>query len=226
MRFLLGLALALMVTTAQAQTAPRITVTGEATVSAAPDMATVSLGVTTQDSSATGAMKSNAAALTAVLARLEAAGIATRDLQTSNLQLGPNWTQTDGSTAPQIAGYTASNMLSVRVRDLTILGAVLDAVITDGANTLNGISFEQSDPKPLADSARAAAVADAMAKAQLLTKAAGMTLGQVIEMSEIGGYGVPMPMMKAVAMDSEAMPVAAGEVGVTASVTMVFAVNP
>lgn len=223
MRILLGLTLAVMASVAQAQT-PHITVTGEATVSAAPDMATVSLGVTTQDNSAAGAMKSNAAALTAVMARLKSAGIADRDLQTSNLQLGPNWTQTDGNSAPQIAGYTASNMLSVRVRDMAILGAVLDAVITDGANTLNGISFEHSNPQPLADAARTAAVADAMAKARLLTQAAGVQLGQVTEISENAGYGVPM--MKAAAMDSAAMPVAAGEVGVTASVTLVIDLKP
>ena len=225
MRGLAGLILAgvLVAGLAHAQTpAPaQITVTGEGTVTAAPDMATVNLGVTTTDKMAAAAMQANSTALAAVMERLKAAGIADRDLQTSNLQLTPNWTNPDNGGMAVISGYTASNMLSVRVRDLTILGAVLDAAITDGANTLNGISFGQSDPRPIQDAARQAAVADAMARAKLLTEAAGVKLGRVLSISENAGYGAPMPMMKAADM-AESVPVAAGEIGVTASVNMVF----
>lgn len=213
---------------AQAQTPPptlaQITVTGEATITAAPDLATVSLGVTTQDATAGGAMRANSTALAAVMERLKAAGIADRDLQTMTLQLNPNWSNPE-SGQPVISGYTASNMLSVRVPDLTILGAVLDAAITDGANTLNGVSFGQSDPKPLQDAARKEAVADAIARAELLTKAAGVKLGRVLNISENAGYGDPMPMMKAADM-AQSVPVAAGEIGVTASVTIVFELVP
>jgi uncharacterized protein YggE len=130
-----------------AQPPSLITVTGDATVTAAPDLATVTLGVTTTDPLAAAAMKSNSAALATVMVRLQAAGIADRDLQTSNLQLNPNWINPENGGIATISGYTASNMLSVRVRDLAILGAVLDAAITDGANTLNGISFGQADPR-------------------------------------------------------------------------------
>lgn len=207
-----------------AQTKGQISVTGEATVTAVPDMATISLGVTTIDPTAAAAMKANSAALAAVMARLKTAGIEDRDLQTSNLQLNPNWINSENGMA-SITGYTASNILSVRVRDLTILGAVLDAAITDGANTLNGIAFGQSDPKPLQDAARQAAVADAMARAKLMTDAAGITLGRVISISENGGYGAPMQMLAAADM-AKSVPVAAGEIGVSASVNMVFELNP
>lgn len=203
-----------------AQAPAQISVMGEASVSAAPDLATVSMGVTTTDALAAAAMQANSTALAAVMQRLQAAGVDARDLQTMTLQLNPNWTNSDTGTA-SITGYTASNMLSVRVRDLTKLGAVLDAAITDGANTLNGISFGQSDPKPLQDAARKAAVADAIARAELLTQAAGIKLGRIVSISENGGYSAPMPMLKSMDM-AESVPVAAGEIGVTASVNMVF----
>jgi uncharacterized protein YggE len=204
-----------------AQTPSLLSVTGEATVTAAPDLATVTLGVTTTDALAGAAMKANSAALATVMERLQAAGIADRDLQTSNLQLNPNWTNPENGGMATISGYTASNMLSVRVRDLAILGAVLDAAITDGANTLNGISFGQADPRPIQDAARKAAVADAIARAKLLTDAAGVKLGRVLNISENAGYGAPMQMLAAADM-AKSVPVAAGEIGVTASVTMVF----
>lgn len=231
MRGLGGLILATFMITgiaaadAPAPIQPQISVTGEATITAAPDLATVSLGVTTTDPMANAAMQANSTALAAVMARLKSAGIADRDLQTSQLQLNPNWTNSENGLQPSIAGYTATNILSVRVRDLAILGAILDAAITDGANSLNGISFGQSDPRPLQDAARQAAVADAIARAQLLTNSAGIKLGRVISISENGGYGAPMPMMKSMDM-AESVPVAAGEIGITASVNMVFELLP
>jgi hypothetical protein len=210
---------------AQAQPAPlippQIVVTAEATVMKAPDIATVSLGVTTTDPMAAAAMKANSAALSDVIARLKSAGIEDRDLQTSNLQLNPNWISTEGGNASKISGYTANNTLSVRVRDLTILGAVLDAAINDGANELNGISFGHADPRPLQDEARKAAVSDAISRAKLLTDAAGVKLGRIVTISETPSYGTPEPMAKSMAM-ADAVPVEAGEVGVTASVSLVF----
>ncbi len=227
MRFVVGLVLAgvLASNAAWAQQAPtpgQISVQGEAVITAAPDMATISLGVTTQDATAGGAMRANSDALNAVMERLKAAKIEPRDLQTSNLSLNPNWTQTDGVTAPVISGYIASNILTVRVRDLAIVGSVLDAVITDGANTLNGITFEQSEPRPSMDAARKAAVADALAKATLLSEAAGVKLGRIVSISENQGYNSPMPMMKAMEADAGSVPVAAGEIGISASVNLVF----
>ncbi|GAB1479674.1 SIMPL domain-containing protein [Paracoccaceae bacterium] len=211
---------------AWAQQAPQtaqITVTGEASVQAVPDMATVSLGVTTVAETAAEAMAANTASLAQVIERLKAAGIEPRDLQTASLSLNPNWTGYDSSSnQPQtITGYAASNQLSVRVRDVSKLGAVLDAAITDGANTLNGISFELASPRPVQDQARKAATEDARARAELLAAAAGVKLGRVLSITEGGGYGGPMPMFKADAA-SAPVPVEAGEIGLTAAVTVTF----
>jgi uncharacterized protein YggE len=206
---------------ALAEGAGIITVTGEGMVSAAPDMASVSLGVTTLAETAADAMSQNNAAMQAVMDRLAAAGIEPRDLQTSNLQLQPNWVQEDPMKTPEIRGYTASNMLTARVRDLAILGGVVDAAVKDGANTLNGLSFEQANPKPAQSQARQSAIKDATAKATELVTAAGASLGKILSISENGGYVSPMPMLKA-AMDEASVPIAGGEIGISAQVTVVF----
>lgn len=198
-----------------------VTVTGEATVEATPDMATISLGVTTEGQTAAEAMTANSKALQAVIERLKAAGIEDRDLQTSNLSLNPNWVGYDSGSTPKIAGYVASNMLNVRVRALDGLGSVLDASIADGANTLNGISFELAAPRPAQDEARKAAVADARARAALLVEAAGGTLGKIVSITENSGYGSPMPMFKSDAAAAP-VPVASGQIGLSASVTVSF----
>ncbi|MBA4349627.1 MAG: SIMPL domain-containing protein [Rhodobacter sp.] len=199
-----------------------ITVTGEGVVTAAPDLATVSLGVTTQGETAAAAMAANTEALTAVLERVKAAGVEDRDIQTSTLNLNPNWSNSDGSSMPVIQGYVASNILSIRVRDLAKLGGVLDAAITDGANTLNGISFGLAEPDPAMDEARKEAVAKARARAELLVTAAGASLGKIVSINE-SGMGMPVPMYRMEAAMADApVPVQGGEVGVTANVTITW----
>ena len=202
---------------------PMITVTGTGTVEATPDIATLSIGVTTQGETAAAALSANSAQLDAVMARLTAAGIEARDMQTSNLSLNPNWTGNDSAstTGPTIAGYVASNMLMIRVRQIDGLGAVLDAAVADGANTLNGLSFGLADPAPAMDEARKEAVADARARAELLATAAGVKLGRVISISEGSGPSYPMPMFRADAA-AMAVPVAGGELGLSASVTIFY----
>lgn len=212
---------ALLATPALAEAPFRvISVTGEGTVQASPDLATLSIGVTTQGDTAASALGSNSAALAKVMDRLRAAGIEDRDLQTTGLSLNPNWTS-DESGNSRISGYLASNQLTVRVRALPMLGAVLDAAVADGANTLNGLTFGLADPKPLQDQARKAAVADAIARATLLVEAAGGKVGPVVSITEQSGFAPPMPMFR---MDAAAapVPVAGGEVGVTAQVSVVL----
>lgn len=199
-----------------------ITVTGEGVVTAAPDLATVSLGVTTQGDTAAAAMAANTEALTAVLARVKAAGVEDRDIQTSTLNLNPNWSNSDGSSMAVIQGYVATNLLSIRVRDMAKLGEVLDAAITDGANTLNGISFGLAEPDPAMDEARRSAVAKAKARAELLVTAAGASLGKIVSINE-AGMSSPMPMFRMEAAMADApVPVQGGEVGVTANVTITW----
>ena len=209
---------------ANADTAGSISVTGSATVNVVPDLATLSLGVTTGGDTAAAAMKANSASLTAVIARLKAAGIADRDMQTSNLSLSPNWVPDGSGTTSVIKGYVASNMLTVQIKALDTTGAVLDAAIADGANTLNGLSFGLQNDRPVQDEARKAAVADALARGKLLAEAAGTTLGPILTISEVEGVQAgPMPMFKTA--DAMAVPVAAGEVGVSASVTITWALG-
>lgn len=202
-----------------------ITVTGEATVQATPDMAVIMLGVTTEGPTAAGAMAANSAALAAVLERLRAAGVEERDLQTTNLSLNPNWVGYDGASTPRIAGYTAMNMLNVRVRDLGQLGTLLDASISDGANTLNGVTFEISAPRPLLDEARRQAVADARARAELLATALQQSLGEVVSVSETPAWGGPVPMFRADLAEAAAVPVAEGQIGISAQVTVVWSLG-
>ncbi|MDG1282081.1 MAG: SIMPL domain-containing protein [Pseudorhodobacter sp.] len=206
--------------------AATITLTGEGVVSAAPDMATISIGVMTEGKTAAEAMAANSAQLAQVLENLRAAGIADRDLQTSGLSLNPNWANASGSGVSRIVGYVASNQLSVRVRVLDSLGMVLDAAVRDGANQLNGVSFGVADPAPLLAAARKRAVADARAKADLFTQAAGVGLGAVLAITEQQqGGGQPMYRGAAMAMEA-AVPVAEGEISVSAQVTLVWGLTP
>ncbi len=220
------LMLAVPLAPARAEDAARITVTGEGRVDARPDMATVSLGVVTEGETAAEAMAANAIQLSAVLEQLRASGLEERDIQTSGLSLTPNWHQTETDPTPRILGYQASNMLTVRVRALDTLGSVLDRTISDGANNFNGLTFGLADPEPAMNEARRRAVADAMARARLLSDAAGLTLGPVVSITDGGFQGGPRPMYRMEAAANSGVPMAAGEVSTTASVTMVFGLAP
>ena len=211
---------------AAAETVPAtIAVTGEGKVEMAPDMAMLSLGVMTQADTAAAALKANSDGLSGALDRLKAAGIEGRDIQTSGLSLHPNVDYSSTGREPQVRGYTASNMLTVRLRDLSVLGQTLDAVVTEGANTLNGLSFGLQNPDEATDEARRRAVADATHKAALYAEAAGVTLGRIVTISEQGNYGGPQPMMMAearLAKDAGSVPVASGEISIGATISAVY----
>lgn len=204
----------------------RIMVSGSGEVLQAPDMAQISLGVVHEAKTAGAAMDAVSAATRAVLERLRALGIDDKDIQTSGLSLQPVWNHAASNQRPRIVGFSAANTVTLRVRDLGRLGHVLDAVIRDGANQMHGLQFGLQDPDPVRDEARRRAVADAMGKAALLADAAGVTLGDVLEMSEEGG-GRPRPMMMEAAMRSGGgdVPIAAGELATQAQVRMVFAIG-
>ena len=218
--FALTTALAASLATMAIADGATITVTGEGIVQTQPDQATISLGVTTNGDTAAKALADNNAALTMVLDRLKVAGVAEADLQTSNLSLSPNWTGYDSGSTPSIAGYIATNMLDVRVRDLAALGTILDAAVTDGANTMNGITFGLAEPMPAMNEARTKAVADAKARAEVLAIAAGGTLGKLLSVAEQGSYSGPAPMFRA---DAEsAVPIQSGQIGMTSNVTVIY----
>lgn len=215
-----------MVGAAMAETTPRqITVTGEGQVETVPDMATITLGVTNEAADARAAMDATSVAVTRVLGRLSELGIAERDVQTQQFSLNPVWSNR-GSNQEQrakITGFVASNMVLVRVRDMSALGVILDSVIADGANDFNGLQLSVQEPRPFLDQARRDAVADAIAKATLLADAAGVTLGPVVSMVEHGG-GRPVQMMEMASARGGSAPIAGGEVSISASVSMVFSI--
>ncbi|MGR3485114.1 MAG: SIMPL domain-containing protein [Paracoccaceae bacterium] len=217
--------LALLLSLAALPAAAQVSVTGQAEVTATPDMATLSLSVARQAPGAVEATRDMADATAAVLARLRAAGVEPRDIATSGLRLDRRYDHSvDGPARP--VGFEARQSLSVRVRDLDALGPLIDAVVTDGATGLDGIAFGLSDPaEPLAR-ARRAAVADAVARAELYADAAGIALGPIARIAEDGAQPAPQPMMAemAFAADARSVPTAPGEATVTARVAITWAI--
>lgn len=203
--------------------AGRVTVVGTGSYAAAPDMARVSLGVVTKRRTAADALAANNAAMRAVLDTLKAGGIERRDIQTVGLSLQPVWANR-GSGNREIVGYTARNSVTARVRDLAALGTLLDAVVGRGGNELLGVSFGLQDDSAALDKARQLAVNDAMHRAALYARAAGVSLGPVVEISEAGGGGPMAPVMREMSV-AAGVPLESGEVAVRASVTMVFAIG-
>ncbi|MCG7491952.1 SIMPL domain-containing protein [Thalassobius sp. Cn5-15] len=216
-----ALAFALTMTPVSAEVLRQITVTGEGVVAAAPDMATLTLGVRERHNDPQAAMASATEAAQAVVARLKEMGIEGADLQTSNLSL-QRLESYGSNNQRRFDGYEVSNTLRVHVRDLAQVGPVLSAVVADGANNFNGLQFSVSEPRPLEDAARKAAVKDALAKAALYAEAAGVGLGDVISISTGVQHGAPIPMMRMEMSAMADMPVEAGEVQMSQSVTLVI----
>lgn len=170
-----------------------ISATGE--VTRVPDIAVISAGVMTRSSSATGAIQENAARMERVRAALKRAGIEDRDIQTSNISLNPEYRYQD-SQPPQLTGYTASNQVNVRFRDIRNTGRILDALVAEGANQINGPSLTIDKPEVALDEARAKAIAVGRARAELYARAMGMRVVRLLSVTEGGGYsGGPRPMV-------------------------------
>ena len=200
-----------------------LTVTGTGDVAATPDMALISLGVLAQAPTAAEAVRTMSADMEKVLASLTAAGVAQDDIQTSGLRVDVQQTYDEATQSSRITGYTAVTDVQVRVLDLTALGQTLDAAVQDGANQMNGLTFDLQDRKPVLDSARRAAVADAMAKADLYAQAAGVPLGKITSLTEsVLPDGGPQPLYR-MAMDAaESVPVATGRITISANVTVTY----
>jgi uncharacterized protein YggE len=211
---------------------PFITVTGEGHSAIAPDMAVVTLSVVKQAKAAQDALDQNNKAMGAVLATLKDRGIAERDLQTSGFSIQPQYDyQNDKngqSLPPTLTGYQVTNGLTVRVRDLSKLGALLDQAVNLGINQGGDIQFTNDKPDAALEEARKNAVADATAKAKTLTDAAGVKLGHLISIKEGAIVTPPQPYMRqsmAMASAEKAVPVASGENTYNASVSITYAIQ-
>ena len=198
-----------------------VVATGE--TSRVPDIVRINAGVTTQAPTATEAIRQNAARMESVRAALRRAGVAERDIQTSAINLYPDWRHIENRT-PELVGYRAQNQVSIRFRDIANAGRILDALVAAGANEINGPSFGIDQPEAALDEARTAAVANARARAELYARALGMRVVRILSVSEAGmGYMPPQPVMMRGEMAAQAMTdIVPGEQTLTASVTVSF----
>ncbi|MGO7898898.1 SIMPL domain-containing protein [Rhizobium ruizarguesonis] len=211
---------------------PVISVTGDGESSIAPDMAVVNLAVVKQAKTAREALDENNKAMNDVLAALKGGGIAERDLQTSGFSIQPqyNYPQpVDGQQQqPQLIGYQTINSITVRLRDLAKLGAVIDQSVSLGINQGGDIQFTNDKPDAVIDEARKNAVASAVKKAKTLSEAAGVKLGRILEINENVPRSMPQPVYRATMMkeaSDAAVPVQSGENNYNVSVTVTFAIE-
>ena len=209
-----------------------LSVSGEGEVRAVPDQAQLTAGVVTQAKTAAAALAANSTAMNEVFAALKKRGIPEKSIATSNFSINPQYPpyrqDAPNEDRTRIVGYEVSNQVTVVVDDVSKVGTILDALVASGANQAGGVSFNIRDPKPLLKQAREAAVKEAIDKAQTLAKAAGVTLGPIMSISE-GGYVAPMPVFSpkvAMAAPMAAPPlVAAGEQSVTANVNITWEIQ-
>lgn len=210
-------------TAAQAQTLPstpvpviqgtRLDVVAEGSVAKTPDVATINAGVVTQAPTAGAAMSENANRMAAVVAALKKAGVADRDIQTSTLNLNPQYRYGENKP-PVITGYQASNQVNVRFRDVKRAGVILDTLVAQGANQIQGPSFSVDKPEAALDEARASAVRIARERANLYAASAGLRVKRILAISEQAAGSqppMPMPMMAMRAQKAEDTAIEAGE---------------
>jgi uncharacterized protein len=202
-----------------------ISISGRGEVKAVPDVASIQMGVSSFAETARAALDANTASMTKLMETLKAAGIDARDVATSNFSINPRiqYPQ-DGVGAPKTTGYDVNNSVTVVVREVKKLGSVLDAAVTAGSNTINSISFAVSKPEAMLDEARKKAIADARRKAEIYAAAGGFALGDIISVSEGGGYQPPPPVVTYAKAAAEAgdVPIAQGEQALAIDVNVVW----
>ncbi len=202
--------------------ATTLTLSAQGQAEAAPDKAVITLGVQVKAATAGEAMRQDAARMARVIAALKAAGMAEKDIQTSNLSLGAEYDYVQNQP-PKLNGYQASNEVTITVNDLSRLGPAVDASVAAGADQINGISFGLKDSRGAEESARKAAVAALRAKAELYAAATGYRVQRLVNLSEGGGYQPspprPVAMMK---MAAAATPIAPGQLTVQVDISGVY----
>lgn len=208
---------------------PLISVTGEATVSVPPDLAEVDGGVTTQAKTAREASDANNKAMAAVLAALKGGGVADADIRTSRLSLSPQIApvRSSNDAPPAIAGYRASNRVTIRVHDMTKVANTVDTLLAAGANDIGGVNFMVSNASKWLDEARPKAVADARRKAEIYARAAGVAIGAPLSISEEATAGPVAPRAFKAGMAAAApTPIAAGDEALTITIGVSYEIKP
>ncbi len=200
-------------------------VSAEGRTTRVPDIATIRSGVVSQGATAAAALADNAARMARVLAAVKRAGVQPRDVQTANVSLSPQYRYADGKP-PEITGYQANNSVAIRFRDIARSGAILDALVAEGANQIDGPNLSIDQPDAALDEARADAVKRARARAELYARAAGLTVARIVSIAEAGQNdgGSPPPRVFAMAARDSATPthIAAGEADVTVTISVRF----
>lgn len=203
----------------------RLAIVAEGGVTRVPDVATVTAGVVTQASGASAAMAENARRMAAAIAALKRAGVADRDIRTAALTLSPQYRYADNQP-PALTGYQASNQLAVTLRDIKGAGPILDTLVAQGINQIDGPSLSVDAPEAAFDEARAQAIATARGRAQLYAKASGLAVRRIVSIEEQGGDAPqpprPMMVMMARAKEGADTAVASGEQKLTVSVRVIF----
>lgn len=210
---------------------PAVTVTGEATATAAPDIALVTSGVVTNAPTAAEALKANAVSMSRVLAALKQAKVEDGDIQTSGLSVQPQYDYGDGSgqrRTPKLIGYEVRNTVVIRSHELDALGEMVDGLVAAGSNQIEGLSFDLSDRSTTLDEARRRAIADARRKAEIYAAETGAKLGAPLSVVEAGD-AQPEPVrafaLRAKAADGPPTPIARGEQQMTVRVTARWALD-
>ena len=201
-----------------------VVATGE--VTRVPDLVVINAGVVTEAPTAQAALADNNRRMRAVFDALRAAGIAERDIQTSSINLNPRYDYQERSE-PRLVGYNASNQLSIRFRDIERAGPIIDALVGQGVNQINGPSLQIEDPEEAMDEARLDALAEARQRAELYAGGLGMRVARIVAISEGGGGGMPppMPVARMAADQAESLQIAPGEQEVQVSLSVTFALE-
>ena len=202
-------------------------VSAEGRTTRVPDVATIRAGVVSQATTAAAALADNAQRMNRVLAALKKAGVAPRDIATATVGLAPQYRYADNQP-PAVTGYQATNSVSIRFRDVAKSGAILDALVAEGANQIDGPNLSIDKPEAALDEARSDAIAQAKRRADLYAKAAGLRVSRIVSIAESGQDtgGSPQPMFLARAsMAKESTQIAPGEKDVTVTVSVRFLLN-
>lgn len=201
----------------------RLDVTARGEVRRVPDIAVINAGVVTNAADAGTAMRENAARMARIVAALRQAGVAERDLATSSISLSPQYRYVENQ-APVITGYQASNQLTVRFREVEKSGAILDTLVRQGANQINGPAMTIDKPEEAQNEARIAAIRAARARAELYARATGLAVKRIVSISESESFGGgPMPVMAARMADvAEKTDILPGEQNIGITVSVVF----